>query len=209
MTAIVIFKVWPDPWHASDSSWFNGTGYVTGAGVVIYPRRSRIARTTIAAITRRRHQLTDLSNYPHAAQIEAFFTSNVINNTLYVAAMQEIGNPASPFWDYPIKIPILNPISAEEHEARWVEGIRALEVGDAVFTMDTKSMISRAITYFDQGTWSHTATYVGDGRIVEAIGSGVVERSIEAYHSQRYRLGIYRLPLLSGVFRTNRREVSD
>jgi len=194
VTAIVLFKGCPDPWHPVDSSGFNGTGYVTGTGVVIYPRRSRIARTTIKAITRKRHQLMDLSNCPHAAQIEAFFTGNSINNTLYVAAMQEIGNPGSSFWVNPIKIPILNPISAEEHEARWVEGIRALEVGDGVFMVDTKSMVSCAITYFDQGTWSHTATYVGDGRIVEAIGSGVVERSIEVYHSQRYRLGIYRLP---------------
>lgn len=194
MTTIVFFKGWRDPWHPTDSSGFNGTGYVTDAGVIIYPRRSRIARTTIEAVRRRHHRLIDLSKHPRAAQIETFFTNNVINNTLYVAAMQEVGNLDSLFWDNPIKIPILEPISVEEHEARWIESIGAIQNGDGVFTVDTKSAISRMITHFDQGTWSHVSTYVGNGRICEAIGSGVVERSIEAYHHPRYRLGIYRLP---------------
>jgi uncharacterized protein YycO len=106
--------------------------------------------------------------------------------------MQQIGDPSSSFWDSPIKIPILNSIAAEQHEANWTEMLPLLQKGDSIFTLDTKSTISRVITYFDQGAWSHVATYVGDGRIIEAIGEGAVERSIEAYHDSRYRLGIYR-----------------
>jgi hypothetical protein len=194
MTAVILFKGWPDPWHPTDSLGFNKTGYVTDAGVVIYPRRGRIARTTIDAVTRRHNYLIDLSKRPRAAQIETFFTNNLINNTLYVAAMQEIGDPDSPFWNNPVKIPILEPISVEEHEARWIESIGALQKGDLLFTVDTRNIISRMITYFDQGAWSHTATYVGNGRIVEASSSEVVERSIEAYLDPHYRSGVYRLP---------------
>jgi hypothetical protein len=164
------------------------------SGIVIYPRRSRIARTSIEAVIRRHHRLIDISNHPRATQIEALFTNNVINNTLYVAAMQQMGNANSPFWNNPIKIPILSPISPEEHETRWRKFVAALQKGDAIFTFDTKSIVSRIITHLDQGAWSHVGTYVGDGRIVEAITLGVVERSIEAYHDRRYRLGIYRLP---------------
>jgi hypothetical protein len=171
---------------------FNGTGYVTNSGVVIHPRRSRIARSSIEAITRKKHRLFDISKHPRAAEIETLFTKNVINNTLYVATILEIADANSAFWDHPIKIPILSPISAEEHEARWVESNRVIRKGDLIFTLDTKSVVSRVITYFDQGAWSHTAMYVGDGRIIEAIGEGVVERSIEAYHDPRYRLGVYR-----------------
>jgi uncharacterized protein YycO len=69
-----------------------------------------------------------------------------------------------------------------------------LQKGDAIFTLDTKSIASRLIAYLDQGAWSHVGTYVGNGQIVEAITLGVVERSIEAYHDARYRLGVYRLP---------------
>src|SRR6202011_465942 len=169
MTAVVVFKRKRDPWHPTDASGFSNTGYVTNGGIVIYPRRSRIARTSIEAVTGRHHRLIDISPHPRAVQIEALFTNNVINNTLYVAAMQQIGNPNSPFWNNPIKIPILTPISAEEHETRWREFVGALQKGDWIFTFDTKSIVSRIITHLDQGTWSHVGQYVGNGKIVEAI----------------------------------------
>jgi cell wall-associated NlpC family hydrolase len=194
MTAVVVFKGWGNPWHPTDASGFSKTGYVTNNGIVIYPRRSRIARTSIEAVTRRHHRLIDISNHPRATQIEVLFTNNVINNSLYVAAIQQIGNPNSPFWNNPIKIPILSPISPEEHEARWARSLGALQKGDGIFTFDTKSIGSWLIAYLDQGTWSHVGMYVGNGQIVEAITLGVVERSIESYHDTRYRLGVYRLP---------------
>jgi cell wall-associated NlpC family hydrolase len=190
MTAVVVFKESGDPWHSVDASGFNKTGYVTNCGVVIYPRRSRIAHTSVKAVTRRHHRLIDLSTHPRAAEIETFFTNNVINNTLYVEAMRQIGDPNSSFWNNPIKIPILSPISLEEHEARWSRILGVLQKGDAIFTLDTKSIISRLITYLDQGTWSHVGTYAGNGKITEAITSGVVERDIEEYHDSRYRIGI-------------------
>jgi uncharacterized protein YycO len=135
-----------------------------------------------------------MPNHPHSAQIEEFFTTNVMNNKLYVRALLEIGNVNSTFWNKPIKVPILTPITAEEHEARWNRMVKLLQKGDGIFTFDTKSPSSRVITYLDQGTWSHIATYAGNGQICEAIPSGVVERSIEAYRDSRYRLGVYRVP---------------
>ena len=71
---------------------------------------------------------------------------------------------------------------------------RCVAEGDAIVTFDTKSIVSRIITHLDQGTWSHVGQYVGNGKIVEAITPGVVERSIEDYHHYRYRLGVYRVP---------------
>jgi hypothetical protein len=194
MTKLVFFKEWGDPWHRTDDTGFNKTGYVTETGMVIYPRRSRIARTTIEAVKEKSHRLVDLSNHPCATQIEAVFINNVINTALYVTAMEQIGHPRARFWDNPVKIPILSPISAEEHEARWSKMLRILKKGDGIFTVDTKSIASRLITHLDQGTWSHVGQYVGNGKIVEAMTAGVVERSIEEYHHHRYRLGVYRLP---------------
>jgi hypothetical protein len=69
-----------------------------------------------------------------------------------------------------------------------------LQRGDGIFVIDAESLASRIIAYLDQGTWSHVGTYGGNGQIVESITSGVVERSMEAYHHCRYRLGAYRLP---------------
>jgi hypothetical protein len=119
MTRVIIYRGPFDPWHRRDTSGFNNTGYITADDIVIHPRRSRIAMTPLARIAKRPHQLIQLPNLPHAQQIETFFTKNVINNTLYVMALQHMPNANSPFWRSPIKVPILEPISAEEHERRW------------------------------------------------------------------------------------------
>ena len=194
MTRLIIYRGPSDPWHRRDTTGFNNTGYITADDMVIHPRRSRIGMTPLARIEKGPHQLIQLPNLPHAPQIETFFTNNVINNTLYVMALQQIANANSPFWRSPIKTPILTPISAEEHERRWTKMKSVLRRGDGIFTVDTGSVVSRIVTYLDQGTWSHVGTYSGNGQIQEAITSGVMERSIEAYHHCRYRLGAYRLP---------------
>jgi Permuted papain-like amidase enzyme, YaeF/YiiX, C92 family len=194
MTRLIIYRGPFDPWHRRDATGFNNTGYVTADDMVIHPRRSRIATTPLAKIVKRPHRLIQLPNLPHAQQIETFFTKNIINNTLYVIALQQIPNANSSFWRSPIKVPILEPISAEEHELRWKKMKSVLQRGDGIFVIDAESLASRIIAYLDQGTWSHVGTYSGNGQIVEAITSGVVERSMEAYHHRRYRLGAYRLP---------------
>jgi hypothetical protein len=111
---------------------------------------------------------------------------------MYNMALPLLAQPTSSFWDHPIKLPILSPITPAEHETKWNTLLSTLQRGDAIFTLDTTSIGSRLITYLDQGTWSHVGTYTGKGLICEAITSGVTERRIEAYHHPRYRLGIYR-----------------
>lgn len=90
-------------------------------------------------------------------------------------------------------IPLLR-ISPDEHERRWQELIPQLQAADGIFTVDTQSYGSRLIAYLDQGSWSHSATYSGNGNIIEATTGGVVERNIDAYRDARYRIGAYRLP---------------
>jgi hypothetical protein len=191
VTRLILFRGGFDPWHPPDETGFSKWGYVTATEMVIHPRRSRIARAPLNQIVKRPHRFMIL-NHPQSSQIEEFFTSNVINNKLYVRALLEMGNANSTFWNNPIKLPVLTPITPEEHEARWNRMVGLLQKGDGIFTFDTSSCISRVITHLDQGTWSHVATHSGDGQICEAITAGVVERSIEAYHDCRYRLGVYR-----------------
>jgi hypothetical protein len=193
MTRLILYRGGFDPWHRPDETGFSNTGYITSGNIVVHPRRSRIAKTPLDNFVRRRHEVIELPNMPHAEQIETFFTTNVINNALYVMALNQMANANSPFWISPIKLPMLEPISPQEHERRWEEMKSVLQKGDGIFTIDTASISSRIITYLDQGTWSHVATYSGNGQIIEAATSGVMERSIEAYHHPRYRLGAYRL----------------
>jgi hypothetical protein len=106
MLRTILFKEF-DPWHPKDQTGFNKTGYVTENGVVIYPRRSRIARKSLAAIMKKPHLIVPLlPTYPRAEQVEIFFTKNLINTTMFVMGMQLIGQPESPFWDNPIKMPM-------------------------------------------------------------------------------------------------------
>ncbi len=195
MIRIIVFKGGPDPWHPTDGTGFSKIGYVTNGGVVIHPRRSRIAQMSLAKLQNRPHRIMEIANHQHESQIATFFTKNVIGNTLYVRAITEMANPNSTFWRNPIKVPILSPITHVEHEARWSVLMNMLRKGDSIYTLDTHSVLSRVIKYLDQGTWSHVGIYTGNGLMTEAIASGVVERSIEAYHHPRYRLGIYRLPV--------------
>jgi hypothetical protein len=194
ITRLILFRGWYDPWHREVSTGFDKTGYVTSDGMVLHPRRSRIAHTPLRRIEKWPHQFLDLPNLPHAELIETFFTKNVINNTFYVLALQQLPNEQSPFWKSPIKMPILEPITPAEHEARWRRMRDALQRGDGIFTFDAKSTASKIIAYLDQGTWSHVGTYSGNGNVLEVMSSGVAERTIEAYHDPRYRLGAYRLP---------------
>jgi hypothetical protein len=192
MLKLILIKDRCDPWHTTDETGFNKTGFVTERGIVFHPRRSRIAKTPIEAITRKPHRFIEIQNHSRAQQIETFFSENLINTRLYVQAIREIANANSSFWDNPVKAPILRAITPAEYEVRWSRMLGSLQSGDMIFTLDAKSFGSRLIAYLDQSTWSHVGTYTGNGRIVEAITSGVVERSIEAYHHPRFRLGVYR-----------------
>ena len=96
------------------------------------------------------------------------------------------------YFDNPIRLPKLEDITDGIVEERWKTLCAMLQLGDVIFTIDTKSIVSKLIARFDHGSWSHVGAYSGQGKITEAIPIGVVERSIEAYHNPRYRLGVYR-----------------
>jgi hypothetical protein len=90
-------------------------------------------------------------------------------------------------------IPHLEPqISRGEYEARWDRLITLMQPGDAFFTCSPGNFISKTITKFTSGPWSHTGmVYKGDV-IQEMLTSGVARRSITAYKDEKTRIGLYR-----------------
>jgi hypothetical protein len=181
-----------DPWYRPDSSGFNKYGYVTEDGLVLHPRRTRMAKTPLDRITRKHHQVVDLSTHRRAEQIAAFFERNVPNRSLFHAGVNALAEGTHSFWDTAVRLPILDAISPLMREERWLQLQSTLQPGDQITTLDTLSFVSRMIAYVDQGTWSHIGAYSGDGAVIEAISAGVVERPIEVYHDFRYRIGVYR-----------------
>jgi hypothetical protein len=83
-------------------------------------------------------------------------------------------------------------IDDNDYNERWTIFVNSLKPGDAIYTVDTKSSLSRFIAWATHGTWSHVAWYTGDGMIWESITSGIRNVSIEVYKQRRYWLGAYR-----------------
>jgi len=185
-----------DPWFKPDWTGFNKIGYLTSYGTVIYPMWRHLREQPFEKMHRLKHQLRPrILQAQQDANIETFFTKNQRKLNLFDMGMRKLVlSDDLSFFDNPIRLPILQPISDAEHEFRWIQFLDRLQPFDTISLIDAQSHISRAIAKFDQGTWSHTGIYLGNGRITEAITSGVVERAIEVYRVPRYRLGIYRPP---------------
>jgi hypothetical protein len=182
------------PGQKAGQQGFNKAGYVTNDGFVLYAGQWRVKRRSFEKLKNRRHGLLKLPQEydTHAGNIETFFTRNKLDWYLFNMGMEALRDKKFSFFDSPIKRPILHPLTAEEFETRWTGFLAHLQRGDLITTLDTQSILSRMIAAADHGVWSHIGMCTGNGRIAEAITSGVVERSVEAYHTPRYRLGIYR-----------------
>jgi cell wall-associated NlpC family hydrolase len=82
--------------------------------------------------------------------------------------------------------------SDEEYKYAWNRVIPKMSKGDLISTFNSNSMISKIIAKIDKGSWSHSAIYIGDYKIAEAISRGVVRRDINVYKSRNIHIGIYR-----------------
>jgi hypothetical protein len=195
----VTFRDW-DPvykWPFNNLSWqvANKVGYVTRADQVLYPYHYGIRKAALSDVLKKKCcKLMEVPTGPPEEKLEQFFTENYPNASLFSTGFYFIHSQAR-FFDHPIKLPILQSISESEFYTRWDALPSVVEPGDQILCTDTEAWISRTIARLDHGPWSHAATYIGSGLIVEAITSGVVCRELEAYRHPRFRFGIYRLEM--------------
>jgi hypothetical protein len=134
--------------------------------------------------------------------IETFFAQNRPNADLFFQGLNAFGRRDDAFFESPVRLPILQPISPGEFEKKWEQLLILVRPTDQIMVTDTSSLLSRAIASLDQGVWSHVGGYVGDGKIIEAILSGVVERPLNVYRSPQYRIGLYRVKGFDGNVET-------
>lgn len=191
---LVIFKDFDRLWYRLDDTGFNKIGYVTEHGTVVHPRWNRgLTQSSLDSILRRPHkQLAVSATESQEKNIETFFADNVPSIELFEAGIIALKDGLLSYFDNPIRLPKLEHIDDVIFEERWKTLRAMLHLGDVIFAIDTKNIISRLIARFDHGSWSHVGLYSEESKITEAIPIGVVERSIEAYHKPRYRLGVYR-----------------
>lgn len=191
MVCFVLFREF-DLLRRPDRSGFNRVGYLSKRGAVVYDRWRTVRQVPFEKIRKRPHMVTRSTNSFDDNNIETFFLDNYPSVDLFRQGCEAILQNVPEFFASPVKFPILAPISVVEHERRWGMLQSILEPGDMITTFDTGSRMSRLISLLDDSPWSHVATHRGDGRIVEALTSGVVDRGIDAYNSPRYRVGVYR-----------------
>jgi Permuted papain-like amidase enzyme, YaeF/YiiX, C92 family len=200
----VHFRDFDRIWYRVDPTGSNKVGYVTRRDTVIHPWLSRgLAETPLTRILRHRHTLFQMavSSQADVDNIERFFTENARSIELFNSGLAALGaggiQQNLSFFDNPIRLPVLDPITHEEFEQRWAVFRSIVCSGDVIEAIDTKSLVSRLIARFDHGTWSHVGLYSGNGTILEATSAGVVERDLDVYHNKNYRLGVYRAGKLS------------
>lgn len=80
----------------------------------------------------------------------------------------------------------------EEYDAAWDKFMSLIRPGDAIFTTDHQSALSRFISSFTHGPWSHMALYLGDGQIQEMVTSGLRRCSINIYRTRSRWVAAYR-----------------
>jgi hypothetical protein len=200
MSALVTFRdfdlrfdLWTrPPWYRVDWGKHNKMGYVTKTGMVTYPHGCGLSKTHIEVLKKRDHQLLPLPFVPEQENVDRFFIENRENADLFFQGMLAILSRRFSIFANPIKLPLLKPLSTTEYENRWQQFVELLQPADLILTLDTQSTLSKVIAAADHGVWSHVAGYVGGGQIIEAIAAGVVERSIDVYHTGFHRLGLYR-----------------
>lgn len=182
-----------NPFHRPDSTGLNRVGYKTRRDTMIYQRRHNFVEVSLARLCPTKMEAYEITgSESELAAIETFFTRNVLNTFLMNRGLYAVAQGPRDLFATPIKLPILTPLTNSEWTQRWEMLPSVLQKFDIIQVFDGTSLISRLITLFDRGSWSHVGTYSGDGMILEAITSGVTERSINVYRRPGVRMGVYR-----------------
>jgi hypothetical protein len=180
--------------HPPDSTGLNKVGYITSDECVIFPFRKQFKSVPLQRFRAETLELCQMAiSAERMHQIDLFFRSNVLNPVLIRRAFNTITRGELDFFDDPIKLPRLDPITSSEHRDRWERAMALVQFGDLLQIFDESSVVSRLIAKVDRGCWSHSASYGGEGKVFESITSGVTIRPLEVYNKSSIRLGIYRM----------------
>lgn len=202
LVRLVAFRDRDRIWRHADSTGFNKVGYVTRQDTVIHPFwHNGLTETPLNKIKARPHTILGLTipTPQDLKNVEVFFTQNFKSIELFNAGLYCLTQTSDlSFFQNPIKLPLLPPISQKVFEDRWLKLRSILRPADMIAVFEPDSLLSRLIARFDHGTWSHVGLYSNTGTIIEAAIPQVVERDMEVYHDIRYRLGVYRIRGLDG-----------
>ena len=179
--------------QAPDHSGANQVGIVDTQRQVLFCRARTVVARDLGSVRAHATQVLRLREPEYRNRVLAYFNNHRGHYRLFLTGLRalQVGNLF--LFDTPSPMPSARTFhSYKDFESSWDTLELSAQVGDAIFTFDRRSTISRIIAWIDQGAWSHVAVYVGDGLIQEAVAAGVVRRELRTYRDARFHVGLYR-----------------
>jgi hypothetical protein len=176
-------------------SGYNQTGVLIENNKILFCRKKYGQK--VIEIDANKIKATKMFIYPLpdkelSLKITNYFKINRKDHRRVKAGIRAMVDQRINFFDYPVIFPKLTKWHSEdEYERSWGNLVAQLQPADIVCIFNEKSMISRFISFIDKGPWSHTAIYIGNGEISEAIFCGLVKRKIDVYKNKHIHIGCF------------------
>lgn len=176
-----------------DESGCNQIGVLLTNRKILFVRNRRVKELGLAQLNSSRALALPFKSAEFAKSFLEYFETNKGNSHLFTAGLKALNAKNDAFFSSPIIMPQLKKYDSDEaYEEAWNNLLPQMQKADLVCTFNEKSLISRFIASLDKGIWSHSALYMGDGQISEAIAQGLVIGDIATYKSKDVHIGIYR-----------------
>jgi hypothetical protein len=137
--------------------------------------------------------ITQIKDKALLPNISEYFKASRHNYRLFRLGIRALALCNFDVFKTQVIMPYFNEHDKEiDHENAWNRVISKLQISDLIFTVDSKSILSRIIAAVDEGSWSHCGIYIGNNEIFEVTSKGAFTRAINVYNKKNIHLGIYR-----------------
>ncbi len=177
-----------------DETGCNQIGVVLGGNTILFVRKRKIIEKDINDLNILKATGFHYKDQAFGSKVHRYFEVNKTNHHLFTLGLTMLKSEGRRFFDFPTIMPnLITWTSSAAYDAAWNALVQKLLLADLICTFNEKSLLSRLIASLDGGSWSHSAVYVGDGQICEAMSEGLLRRPIEVHRNKHTHFGIYRV----------------
>lgn len=179
--------------QSPDDSGCNQIGILLKNRKILFVRNRRLIKLSLPDANVSAAYALPFKSAELQARVLEYFEKSKRNLYFFTAGLKALSAKNEAFFSSPFIMPEFKRYDSDEaYENAWNNLLSQLQKADLLCTFNEKSLISRLIASLDKGVWSHSALYIGNGQIIEAITQGVVKRDISAYKNKHIHIGIYR-----------------
>jgi len=177
----------------SNETGYNQTGIFISESEILCRRKRRVYSVFYDELIGREVVISKIKNKEASPKIIRFFKKTRSNYRLFQCGLNALQFENYRLFDSENIMPIFKKYeSVEEYNGEWSRIIPFMKKGDLINIYQSTNFISKLIAKIDDGSWSHSAMYMGGHIIAEVISKGLVKRKIESYKNIDTHIGIYR-----------------